>query len=90
MKNNNQQTDSLFGTSAFFKASDVIIYPNIDMGGGAFAHGQLYVALSRLTSIDGLILRRTITFGGLAVVLMPPNRCYTLFVLIFCAVGINH
>lgn len=30
------------------------------MGSGAFAHGQLYVALSRLTSIEGLILRRPI------------------------------
>ncbi|KJL37163.1 MAG: helicase [Microbacterium sp.] len=30
----------------------------IDLGSGAFAPGQTYVALSRLTSIDGLYLRR--------------------------------
>ncbi len=30
----------------------------IDLGSGAFAPGQTYVALSRLTSLDGLYLRR--------------------------------
>ncbi|MFS0865904.1 ATP-dependent RecD-like DNA helicase [Microbacterium sp. 179-B 1A2 NHS] len=30
----------------------------IDLGGGAFAPGQTYVALSRLTSLDGLFLSR--------------------------------
>ncbi|MGA7305875.1 MAG: AAA family ATPase [Rhodothermales bacterium] len=30
----------------------------VDLGGGAFAHGQTYVALSRLVSLDGLVLRR--------------------------------
>lgn len=30
----------------------------IDLGGGAFASGQSYVALSRLTSLDGLYLTR--------------------------------
>ncbi len=30
----------------------------IDLGGGAFAPGQTYVALSRLTSLDGLYLTR--------------------------------
>ncbi len=30
----------------------------IDLGGGAFAPGQTYVALSRLTSLDGLYLSR--------------------------------
>ncbi len=30
----------------------------IDLGSGSFAHGQTYVALSRCTSLDGIILRR--------------------------------
>ncbi|PIQ67211.1 AAA family ATPase [Candidatus Uhrbacteria bacterium CG_4_9_14_3_um_filter_41_35] len=30
----------------------------VDMGWGAFAHGQMYVALSRCTSLDGLVLRK--------------------------------
>lgn len=33
----------------------------IDLGKGAFAPGQTYVALSRCTSLDGLILRRPLT-----------------------------
>jgi ATP-dependent DNA helicase PIF1 len=32
----------------------------IDMGSGAFAHGQTYVALSRCTSLEGIILKRPI------------------------------
>lgn len=32
----------------------------IDLGYGAFAHGQLYVALSRCTSLEGIVLRRRV------------------------------
>jgi len=30
----------------------------IDLGSGSFAHGQTYVALSRCTSLEGIVLRR--------------------------------
>jgi len=33
----------------------------IDLGHGAFTHGQLYVALSRCTSLDGIRLKRPVT-----------------------------
>jgi ATP-dependent DNA helicase PIF1 len=33
----------------------------IDIGRGAFAHGQVYVALSRCTSFDGIVLTKKIT-----------------------------
>ena len=33
----------------------------IDLGSGAFTHGQLYVALSRCTCLDGIRLKRPVT-----------------------------
>jgi ATP-dependent DNA helicase PIF1 len=33
----------------------------IDLGNGAFTHGQLYVALSRCTCLDGIRLKRPVT-----------------------------
>lgn len=33
---------------------------HIDMGNGAFAHGQTYVALSRCRTLDGIVLRQPI------------------------------
>ncbi|MDD5422200.1 MAG: AAA family ATPase [Candidatus Omnitrophica bacterium] len=33
----------------------------IDLGRGAFTHGQLYVALSRCTSLGGILLKRPVT-----------------------------
>jgi ATP-dependent DNA helicase PIF1 len=35
----------------------------VDIGRGAFAHGQVYVALSRCTSFEGLVLRTPIRRG---------------------------
>jgi len=37
----------------------------IDLDKGAFAHGQVYVALSRAKSIEGIYLIRKVTFGDL-------------------------
>lgn len=33
----------------------------IDVGGGAFCHGQIYVALSRCTTLEGIVLKSKIT-----------------------------
>jgi ATP-dependent DNA helicase PIF1 len=33
----------------------------IDIGRGTFAHGQMYVALSRCTTFEGMVLKRLIT-----------------------------
>ena len=33
----------------------------VDLTGGAFAHGQVYVALSRCTTFEGLVLRRPLS-----------------------------
>lgn len=37
----------------------------LDLGNGAFAHGQTYVALSRCTSLEGLVLRREVLASDL-------------------------
>jgi ATP-dependent exoDNAse (exonuclease V) alpha subunit len=37
----------------------------IDLGHGAFTHGQLYVALSRCTRLDGIRLKRPVTPGDI-------------------------
>jgi predicted DNA-binding transcriptional regulator YafY len=31
----------------------------IDIGSGTFAHGQMYVALSRCTTLEGIVLKRS-------------------------------
>lgn len=40
---------------------------NIDLGRGAFTHGQTYVALSRCTTLEGISLKRKIKFSDIIV-----------------------
>ncbi len=42
----------------------------IDLGRGTFAHGQTYVALSRCSSFEGLVLRKPITLSN---IIMDPK-----------------
>ncbi|MCL6423711.1 AAA family ATPase [Brachybacterium sp. JHP9] len=39
----------------------------VDLGGGTFSAGQLYVALSRCTSLEGMVLRRPVTMTDVKV-----------------------
>ena len=47
----------------------------IDLGSGAFAHGQTYVALSRFTNLDGIILKKRIRKSDI-IVDYPVKRFY--------------
>ena len=42
----------------------------IDLGRGSFAHGQTYVALSRCTSLDGIVLKKMMTRSS---IIMDPK-----------------
>jgi ATP-dependent exoDNAse (exonuclease V) alpha subunit len=48
----------------------------IDLGSGAFAHGQTYVALSRCTNFDGIILKKKINPSDI-IVDYPVKRFYS-------------
>jgi ATP-dependent exoDNAse (exonuclease V) alpha subunit len=44
----------------------------IDLGWGSFAHGQTYVALSRCTTLEGLVLRKTLRAKD---IIVDPRVC---------------
>lgn len=50
---------------------------DIDMGTGAFASGQTYVALSRCTSLDGIRLKRDIKHSD--IIVDPKIRNFFLY-----------
>lgn len=48
----------------------------IDLGRGAFAHGQTYVALSRCTNLEGIILEKKVNWSDI-IVDLPVRRFYS-------------
>ncbi len=54
--------------AAFTKSQGLTLEQlTLDLGGGAFASGQLYVALSRAKSIDGITLAKPIAMKDVKV-----------------------
>ena len=71
----------------------------IDLGRGAFAHGQTYVALSRCTSLEGVVFSRPVTARdilfdqrvyGYTRVFPPVPRSHTRILLPPAAPGSHH